>query len=198
MCRWRPLTFFEVVCGSGPRLATPLQTTYQPLTSSGPSPVGQWGWHGLSAGIVRTVNTFGGVHDDLYAPPQRGWFSIEVEVLNGGPFAVTIESVTMPGGLLVGKVRSYTAFSYPRTQPTLRDVRGLVLPPHSALHIGISLRTWACARQGAWIRIYGFTVTEDFLGFTQSAVLPLDQQGDSLLIHPGGRPGGHGVICARQ
>ena len=158
----------------------------------------RWGWHGLSGGIVRTVNTVGGVHQDLYAPPQRGWFSIEVAVVNGGPFAVTIESVTMPGtGLLQGKVRSYTAFSYPRTQPTLRDVRGLVLPPHSALHVGISLRTWPCAQQGAWIRIMGFTVTEKFLGSTRSAVLPFDQEGDSLFVHPGGRPHEHGVICAR-
>jgi hypothetical protein len=152
----------------------------------------------LSAGIVRTVNTVGGIHQDLYAPPQRGWFSIEVAVVNGGPFAVTIESVTMASSvLLVGKVRSYTAFSYPRTQPTLRDVRGLVLPPHSTLQVGISLRTWACARQGAWIQILGFTVTEEFAGSTRSVVLPLDQQGDSLLIHLGGRPGEHGVICAR-
>lgn len=172
--------------------------TYQPLTSGGPSPVGQWGWHGLPAGVVRKVNIVGGLHQDLYAPPQRGWFSIEVEIANGGPFAVTIESVTMPGsGVLVGRVRSYTAFSYPRTQPTLRGIRGRVLPPHSAIHVGISLRTWACARQGAWIEMQGFTVTEEFLGSRRSVVLPLDQQGGSLLIHPGGRPGQQGVICAR-
>jgi len=172
--------------------------SYQPLTSSGPSPVGQWGWHGLPAGVVRTVNAVGGAHNDLYAPPQRGYFSIEVEIANDGPFAVTIESVTIPGsGLLVGQVRSYTAFSYPRTQPTLRGIRDLVLPPRSAIHVGISLRTWACARHGAWVRIQGFTVTEESLGSTRSVVLPLDQQGDSLLIHPGGRPGQQGVICAR-
>ncbi len=47
--------------------------TYQPLTSAGPSPVGQWGWHGLPAGVVRKVNTVGGLHQDLYAPPQQGW-----------------------------------------------------------------------------------------------------------------------------
>ena len=170
---------------------------YQPLTSGGPSPVQRWGAHGLPAGVLQTVNTVGGVHEDLYAPPQRGYFSIEVEIANGGPFAVTIESVTMPGsGLQVGRVRAYTAFSYPRTQPTLRSIRGLVLPPHSSIHVGISLHNWVCGQQGAWIGIQGFTVTEESLGSTRSVVLPLDQQGGYLLIHPPGRPGQQDVICA--
>jgi hypothetical protein len=53
----------------------------------------------LPAGTgIRAVNTFGFVREDIYIPPQRGAFSLFVDLANNGTRAVIIESVTVPRG----------------------------------------------------------------------------------------------------
>ena len=73
------------------------------LHKKGPAaPSLEWGSTGNSAELypglpagkgIHPVNTFGGLHDDIYIPPQAGVFSLFVDIRNSGGQAAMIESV---------------------------------------------------------------------------------------------------------
>jgi hypothetical protein len=185
-----------------------LANSYQPLTDG---PVGDsiLAYPGLpSAQGVRTVNTFGGVHDDVYIPPQRGTFYLFADVANYGSRAVAIESVSVPGGgplSPAGRVLyarpPTTGNGAPGVPPASRILRNVGLAAGQAIFVAIPVRSWPC-----WQKYTGFTtvpnfyVTYRYLFFTHTVAIPWQMMGNALIeviMHaPGGRPGQPDVVCA--
>jgi len=178
-----------------------LADTYQPLALGGTGNSAEL-YPGLPAGVgIHPVNNFGGVDEDIYIPPQRGTFSLFVDIYNSGTHAVTIQSVTVPQPLKpAGPVRysrppgGYGAPIPPLRSRVLRDVR---LGPGQEIYVGIPVRTWPCTQihVGA-LALPSFFVAERFAFFTHTAALPWGEQGDRLILFPPvGRPGEAGISC---
>ncbi|HEY2549057.1 MAG TPA: hypothetical protein VGI64_00615 [Streptosporangiaceae bacterium] len=174
---------------------------YQPL-SYGSSENDAELYPGMPSGQgIRLVNTVGNLHEDFYIPPQRGAFSLFVDVSNNGSYPVTIEAVTVPasGLRLAGPVR----YSVPGMggsdiipPPQSRLLHDFVLRPGGEMFIGLLVRTSPCASRDSWQSLPSFKVQMRFLGFTRSVALPWGMQGDSLIMHqPAGGPGDPGTVC---
>ncbi len=178
-----------------------LAGAYQPLALGGTGNSAEL-YPGLPAGVgIHPVNNFGGVGEDIYIPPQRGTFSLFVDLYNSGTYAVTIQSVTVPQPLTpAGSVRYSRppggdgAVIPPPTSRVLRDVR---LGPGQEIYVGIPVRTWPCTQiHSAALTLPSFYVTERFALFTRTVALPWGQQGDRLILYPPvGRPGESGISC---
>jgi hypothetical protein len=174
---------------------------YQPLSYGDTENTAEL-YPGMPAGQgIHLVNTVGHLHEDFYIPPQRGTFSLFVDVHNNGSHAVTIESVTVPASGL--RLAAPVRYSFPEMggsgvfpPPHPRLLHDFVLRPGGQMFIGLQVRTSPCARRGYWQALPSFSVKMRFLGFTRSVALPWGMEGDSLIMQqPGGRPGAPGVIC---
>jgi hypothetical protein len=179
-----------------------LAARYQPLGFGG-----EWGgsFPGLPAGTLRAVNTFGNSAGQIYAPPQRGAFTLRESIRNSGPGAVTILAVTVvPPGYdgfplpLAVAGRVLYLQRYPAQPSGGGPVDGLSLAPGQVIAVGIPLRMNApCYVPNWWAGLGSFYVKERFLGFTHWVSLPL---GTPLVYQmPGPLPGySHGgLVCPR-
>ena len=97
--RWRRLLLaIIVIVAAAASVLLTLANDYQPLMY-GEDSMRNLTYPGLPAGQgIRTVNTFGGIRQDLYIPPQRGTFYLFADIMNGGSRAVIVENVFMPYG----------------------------------------------------------------------------------------------------
>jgi len=179
-----------------------LAASYQPLGFGG-----EWGgaFPGLPTGTLRAVNTFGNSSGQIYAPPQRGTFTLRESIRNSGPEAVTIVAVTViPPGYhgfplplaLAGRVLYLQR--YPLQPGKGGPVEGLSLAPGQVIALGIPLRMSApCYVPNWWAGMDSFYVQERFLSFTHWVTVPL---GTPLTYQmPGPLPGySHGeLVCPR-
>ncbi len=150
---------------------------------------------------IHLVNNVGGFHEDIYIPPQRGVFSLFVDVRNNGSFPVTIESLTVPtpGLYLAGPVRYSTLGMGGSNQippPTSRVLHEFVLRPGQEIFVGLPVRTWPCAETNEWSEVTSFNVKMRYLWLTRTVALPWGPLTDSLIMHaPFGRPGESGTFC---
>jgi hypothetical protein len=180
--------------------------SYEPLAYGGDSTYGL-AYPGLPAAHgARTVNTFGGVREDVYIPPHRGTFYLFGDVANYGSGAVTIVSVTLPRDTalkLAGHVRyaplpAAEGYGAPSIPPASHVLRPVTLGAGKDIFVAIPVRAWPC-----WTKHYGFTTVPNFyvtyrrLFFTHTVAIPWGMHNDELIMHsPGGRPGQPGVVCA--
>jgi hypothetical protein len=150
---------------------------------------------------LRPVNTFGNSNGDIYVPPQRGVFSIAESIQNSGPFAVTIEAVTVsqpqqpgitPWPLTpAGPARYFPAYNSSWSGKG-RPVAGLSLRPGQAIYVGIPMRmSGPCYVPNGWTGLNVFYVKERFLIFTHWVAIPL---GTPLIFHEPERPGAN-MVC---
>jgi len=199
---WWSLAGFGVLAVSALIAVSVLAATYQPLSFGGTGNSAEL-FPGLPAGQgIHPVNTVGGLHEDFYIPPQRGTFSLFVDIYNGGSYAVTIESVSLPSGgpvTLAGPVRYSTpgmGGSDMIPPPISRVLHIVVLRPGQDLFLGFPVRTWPCAQQYGWASEPSFNVKMRFALFTRTVAMPWGSLGDSLVMHaPVGRPGDSGIFC---
>lgn len=154
-----------------------LAGTYQPLTFGSTGNSAEL-YPGLPAGAgIHPVNNFGGVSEDIYIPPQRGTFSLFVDIYNNGTYAVTIQAVTVPRPLTsAGPVRCSRppggngAPIPPLASHDLHDVR---LGPGQEIYVGIPVPTWPCTQIDSFATaLPSFYVMERFAFFTHTAALP--------------------------
>jgi hypothetical protein len=196
------LAGFGVLAASALIAVSVLAANYQPLSIGGNGSTAEL-FPGLPAGQgIHMVNTVGGIHQDFYIPPQRGTFSLLVDITNNGSYAVTIESVSLPAGgpvTLAGPVRYSTpgmGGSNEIPPPVSRVLRDVVLRPGQDLFLGFPVRTWPCAQQYEWTSEPSFNVTMRFALFTRTVAMPWGSLDSSLVMHaPAGRPGDAGTFC---
>jgi hypothetical protein len=205
--RWILLTASALVAAAVVVLGT-LAGTYQPIRGGGES-----GTHfpGLPTGTgLRSVNTFGIDPGQIYAPPQRGAFTILQALSNVGPEPVTIEAISIlspqqqaeekegePGYplTLAGAVRWIPACcgNWPASG---RPVAGLSLAPGQDILIGIPLRqVGTCYDPNGWTSPDGFYVKERYLTFTHWVTVPFQP---GLVLHYPNIPGQKlppGYVC---
>lgn len=202
--RWRWLAL------GGPALlvmaalvAAALAYDYQPL-SYGSAGYSNEYFRGLPTGKgIHLVNTVGLIHADVYIPPQRGVFSLFVDIANEGSRPVVIEAVTVPRGAPVwaaGPARyAWQGHSQPMTKPhPLHHVR---LGPGREVFVGLPVRTWSCASKYGWSSAAFVYVTYQFGPFRHRVALPWGPLDDELVLHipNGSRSGpGPGSICATR
>jgi len=162
-----------------------LAATYQPIQAGGEDGIH---FPGLPTGTgITSVNNFGGVPGELYAPPQLGTFTIVEALNNPGPRAVTIESVSIVGpqgqesgapGLWpltpAGPVMWINAIgNWPAHG---RPVAGLSLAPGQYILVGIPVRlSGSCYEPGSFGEINVFYVKERFLSFTHWVAAPVER-----------------------
>jgi hypothetical protein len=129
------------------------------------------------------VNDFGVAEGSLYIPPQRGVFTLSESIYNPGPWAVTIEAVTVqqraPGEnwwplVPAGPVLQLT--EYGRQTPAGGPAAGASLAPHQGFLLGIPVRFahHGCSLGYGWTGLDHFYVKERFLTFTRWVSIPLD------------------------
>lgn len=163
--------------------------TYQPVGFGGSfrGPVGP----GL---ISRLVNTTGDMPGQWYLPsqpPARGNFYISLD--NTGPFAVTIESVSLlPPGMPASAINygrpfriigepTYTAeYVIPgQPNPGARPLDGAVLEPGQSVDVEIPIRTARCwIPQSTWI-INSVWITTKSLLWTHHVAISWTNHGDA-------------------
>ena len=158
---------------------------------------------GLPAGKgIHPVNTFGGLHDDIYIPPQAGVFSLFVDIRNNGSRAVVIESVKLPRHASVWAVAPVRysrppggngGIIPPPTSWVLHDVR---LGPGQEIYVGIPVRTTRCGLTGVWAYVPEFYVTYQFQSSNHTVAMPWTDQRGALILHGPGQPGQPDAICA--
>ena len=183
------------------------------VRASAYQPLGLWnlmgGFPGMHRAVgMRAVNTFGGQTGDLYIPPQHRTFAAPVSLFNSGPFAVTIEAVSMapphldyPWALAsAGPVLYWTGRMTTGTPDPGLPIAGLVLKPGEGrgIYVAVPVRTPRCYIPRAFQVLDYFYVKESFGPFTKWVRIPLDQP--FLLNAPAGPPNqpGSGVICASR
>jgi hypothetical protein len=201
---WLVLAATVAVIATASVLAA-LANAYQPL-SYGSDSMGGLAYPGLPAAHgIRAVNTFGGIREDLYLPPQRGVFYLFASVANEGSRAVVIEGVTVPrsGELRRAGQTRYArpgggngAVGIPRARRVLHNV---TLGPGQEILVAIPVRSWPCTSDAfGWTYVQSFDVTYRFATFTHVAALPWGMNDDMLIMHfPAGKPGTKGVYCVR-
>jgi len=176
---------------------------YQPLAYGGTGFTNEY-FRGLPTGKgIHLVNTVGGLHEDVYIPPQRGVFSLFVDIANLGPRSVMIEAVTVPRGGPVwaaGPARyAWQGQSQPITKPhLLRHVR---LGPGREVLVGLPVRTWSCTSKSGWASVPSAFVTYQFGPFRHRVALPWGPLDDELVLHIPDGPHigpGPGSICATR
>lgn len=176
-----------------------LAGTYQPIRGGGESGTQ---FPGLPTGTgLRSVNTFGLDPGQIYAPPQRGAFTILQALSNVGPEPVTIEAISILSpqqqaeekeGIpaypltLAGAVRWIPAFGH-NWPASGRPVAGLSLAPGQDILIGIPLRqSGTCYDPSGWISPDGFYVKERYLTFTHWVTVQFQP---ALVLHYPSTPG---------
>jgi hypothetical protein len=178
-----------------------MASRYQPV---GYGSVGFTSFPGIPAAKhIRAVNNFGGFHEDLYIPPQRGTFGLFAAIRNNGTHPITIVSARIPreGPLqLAGPVR-YSMPGMGGSQaippPTSRVLHSVVLPPDQEMYLGFPVWMWLCTSHQGYEGLGSFHVKVKYLMFTHTVALPWGLDGDSLIVSgPGGKPGQKGVTCA--
>ncbi|MGN6793333.1 MAG: hypothetical protein ACTHJW_13205 [Streptosporangiaceae bacterium] len=161
---------------------------------------------GLPAGHgIHTVNTFGGIREDHYIPPQRGTFYLFADIMNGGSRPVIVENVFMPYGSALRSAgralysRPYTgngAIGSPQSSRVVHDVK---LGPGDEILVAIPVRSWRCGERDSWASVPFFYVKYRFLFFHHIAALPWGMRHDMLIMHaPFGKPGQPGVFCVSR
>lgn len=159
---------------------------------------------GLPAGKgIHPVNTLGGLHDDIYIPPQAAVFSLFVDIRNNGSRAVVIESVKLPWHASVWAVAparysrppgGNDAMVPPPTSWVLHDVR---LGPGQEIYVGIPVRTTRCGLTDFWADVPEFYVTYQFQSFNHTVAMPWTDQGGALILHGPGLLRQQDAICAQ-
>jgi hypothetical protein len=159
---------------------------------------------GLPAGEgIHPVNTFGGLHDDIYIPPQAGAFSLFVDIRNNGSRAVVIESVRLPRHASIWAVAPVRysrppggngAVIPPPTSRVLHDVR---LGPGQEIYVGIPVRTTRCGLTDFWADVAEVYVTYQFQSSSHTVAMPWTDRGGALILHGPGQPGQQDAICAQ-
>jgi hypothetical protein len=183
---------------------------YQPLAFGGTGYSNGY-FPGLPTGTgIQDVNTFGDLHEDTYIPPQRGTFSLFIDLANSGGEPVTIQAVTLQQpGQAVGPLSPAGPVRYARpdwwsganaTGPwKSRILRSVELGPGQDIYVGVPVRMWPCAQRGSWISVPSFYVRYRFLLITRTVALPWGMKGDQLIMNgSGGQPGQPGIFCAAQ
>jgi hypothetical protein len=173
--------------------------TYQPVGFGGSfrGPVG--------AGLIsRQVNTTGFMQGQWYLPPQPpadGSFYISLD--NTGPFAVTIESVSLlPPGMPASAINygrpfriigepTYTAeYVIPgQPNPGPRRLDGAVLQPGQSVNVEIPIRTARCWIPQSSLMINSVWVTTESLLWTHQVAISWTDPDDSsqgAIISPEG------------
>lgn len=204
--RWRSRWWWLLVPGvlavTALVVATVLAATYQPIAYGSDSGIGSF--PGLPDGSgLRYVNNFGGLSEDLFIPPQRNTFTIDISIMNTGSRAVIIEGVTLPRlgqgfwPLTPAGPAQYYRAQGAVLQPPVHVLRNVTLGPGQEIIIGIPVRTWPCAQKHGWTSVPWLYVRERFLVFTHTVSLPFGRQGDHLIMHnPGGHQGEPDIFCA--
>jgi hypothetical protein len=179
--RWTPGTLVALVTTALVVLLV-LAWTYQPVQFGDQDGVQ---FPGLPTAVgVRDVNTFGGAMGEIYAPPQRGVFTIVETIANNGPLAVTIEAVSIVSPqdqafaargasiwplVPAGPVRWIpTIYHRGESTPTSGSlVAGLSLAPRESVMVGIPVRmAGLCYDLNGWTGTNVFYVKERFLFVT--------------------------------
>ena len=154
---------------------------------------------------IHPVNTVGGLHEDVYIPPQRRTFSLFADVTNNGTHPVTITSVRLPPGSpisLAGPVRYSDPDMGPNPgnempPPVSRVLHSVVLQPGEQLFLGFPVHMWPCGQKGGWTSMPEFDVTMKYLTFAHTVAVPWGMRNDSLvMLAPGGMPGQKDAMCA--
>src|SRR5215467_1459490 len=199
---WLALAAFAILLTPTIVLAV-LADHYQPLRY-GDTGSADLAYPGLRAPQgARTVNTFGGVREDVYLPPQHGVFFLFAAVMNDGSLAVIIQAVTVPedGPLKQAGITRYarppsTGYGTPGIPPARRVVHDLALGPGKEVFFAIPLRSWRCGQRHSWVTEQSFSVRYQFGPFTHVISLPWGSQGDELIMHaPLGMPGQVDTFC---
>ena len=201
--RWLLLAIVVIVAAVTSFLLT-LASDYRPL-AYGEDSMRNLAYPGLPAGHgIRTVNTFGGIREDHYIPPQRGTFYLFADIMNYGSRAVIIENVFMPYSSALRSAgravysRPYegnVAIGAPQPSHVLHDVK---LGPGDEIFVAIPVRSWRCGERDSWDSVPFFHVKYRFLFFHHIAALPWGLQNDALIMHaPFGKQGQSGVFCVR-
>ncbi len=204
--RWLVLAVLVIVAAAASVLLS-IADAYRPL-AYGFDGSTTLAYPGLSAGHgIRAVNTFGGIREDLYIPPQRGKFYLFVSVMNVGSRSVILEKVSLPKGSALtaaGPVR----YAWPPDAgngtsgipPARRVLHNVGLSPDREIFLAIPVRSWPCAtRNSPWFTVPSFDVSYRFLFFHHVAALPWGMQNDMLIMHaPFGKPGQPGVFCVNR
>jgi hypothetical protein len=179
---------------------------YQPLTADVGVGSSALAPPGLPAGQgIREINTFGGLHEDFYVPPQRGTFWLLVVVKNEGPEAVTIKSIRVPPYSplwMAGTAR----YAFPSSAPgapgipapthPLRDLR---FGPGQAIFAALPVRTTPCGNLYGWDDVPSFDVTFRFGPFTRTVAMGWGQQDGQLVMRaPEIRPVPGNTVCATR
>jgi hypothetical protein len=190
--RWLPLTAGALVAAGIVGFFTLRAASYQPLAYGSDEALG---FPGLPSGKgLRVVNNLGGYHEDIYIPPQRGTFSLFVDILNSGSRTVTIEAVRFPLGteLFPTGPERYARPDWwggPRVSFPSRIFHPVALAPGQEIYIGIPVRTSPCAEPDSWEGVPSFYVTYRWLFFTHTTAIPWGMGGDELIMHmPTGCP----------
>jgi len=209
--RWTPGTLAVLITAALVVLAI-LVVTYQPVQYGGEAGIG---FPGLPTGVgLRDVNTFGGATGEIYAPQQRGVFTIVAAIDNAGPETVTIEAVSIlspqdqayaaagqrPWPLVpAGPVRWIpTIYHRGQSVPTSgRPVAGLSLAPGDPILLGIPVRmAGACYDPNGWTGTDVFYVEERFLFITHWVAVTVQQP---WIMHEPFPPGqANDQICPSQ
>lgn len=190
--RWRWLVMASLALVAAAMIVLAVMAgTYQPLV---PGPVSP----GVSGATgVRDVNTFGDSMGDIYIPPQKGPFTVWVDIRNSGPEAVTIEAVRLgsPWPLAPAGATRYQLPDSLASRP-FTSYRLGAAGQGSGVVIGIPVRTGShCYASNSWVHIDSVSVEERFLIFTHWVFIPL---ANPLVLHaPGGTRGTPGAVCAR-
>jgi hypothetical protein len=206
MRRWSALAVLLLAVTAVSVLLVGWAVSFQPLGFGGTG-FGNEYYPGLPTGVgIREVNTFRGVREDIYIPPQPGTFSLFVDLTNNGNRAVTIESVTLPRDdgrfepLTPAGPVIYSA-EYPGSLVGWKTavLRNVTLAPGSDIYIGIPVRTWPCGIEHSWITVPSFSVTYNYLVFTHTVAVAWGNKNDELIMQEhGGRPGQPGIFCGPE
>jgi hypothetical protein len=186
-----------------------LAATYQSVEYGGESGIG---FPGLPTGVgLREVNTFGGGPGEIFAPQQRGVFTIVEAIDNAGPESVTIEAVSIlspqrqasaaeglrPWPLIPAGPVVWIPTIYHRGQSLPsggRPVAGLSLAPGESILLGIPVRmAAACYDPNGWTGTGVFYVEERFLFITHWVAVTVQRP---WIMHEPFPPGkAMGEIC---
>jgi hypothetical protein len=163
--------------------------TYQPVTFGGSfrGPVGP----GL---ISKQVNTTGLMQGQWYLPPQPpASGSLDISLDNTGPFAVTVESLSLlPPGMPASAINygrpfriigepTYTAeyFYHGQPNPGPRPLDGAVLQPGQSVDVAIPIRTARCWIPQSATIINSVWVTTKSLLWTHDVAISWTNPGDA-------------------
>ena len=149
------------------------------------------------------VNNFGGQNGELYIPHQRRTFAAMVSLGNSGPYAITIEAVSIrpqhggfPQALTpAGPPLYWTSRMTTGTPDSGRPIAGFVLKPRDGIYVAVPVRTPRCYIPRAFQIVEYFYAEMRFGPFTKGVRIPL--RTPLLLNLPAEPPKpAQGVVCS--